>query len=95
MELCFGIKNQTAIITGASSGLGVTFAEALAEAGANVVLAARRFDRLKEVAEEISKNSNVGALPVETDVTKEDQVVNMVQKAIKEFGSIEILVKNE
>jgi NAD(P)-dependent dehydrogenase (short-subunit alcohol dehydrogenase family) len=94
MDLCFGIKGQTAIITGASSGLGITFAEALAEAGANVVLAARRFEKLKEVAEQIAKKSNVGVLPIETDVTKEDQVINMVQRTIKEFESVEILVNN-
>jgi len=41
-EACFNVRGQTAIVTGASSGLGMTFAEALAECGANVVLAARR-----------------------------------------------------
>ena len=49
-EACFDIKGQTAIVTGASSGLGVTFAEVLAECGVNVVLAARRIERLKKLA---------------------------------------------
>jgi short-subunit dehydrogenase len=50
-ETCFNIRGQTAIVTGASSGLGITFAEALAECKANVVLAARRIERLEKLAE--------------------------------------------
>lgn len=94
-EMCFGIEGDTAIVTGASSGLGVDFAEALAEAGANVVIAARRYERLVENAEKImEKNDDVRVLPVETDVTKEDQVINMVDAAVEEFGSLEIMVNN-
>ncbi|MBD3159455.1 MAG: glucose 1-dehydrogenase [Candidatus Lokiarchaeota archaeon] len=93
--MCFGIEGDTAIVTGASSGLGVDFAEALAEAGANVVIAARRYERLVENAEKImEKNDDVRVLPVETDVTKEDQVINMVDAAVEEFGSLEIMVNN-
>lgn len=93
-ELCFGIKGHTAIVTGASSGLGVTFTEALAEAGANVVIAARRLEKLKEHAKRISEAYEVRVIPVETDVTVEDQVENMVKTAVDEFGSLEILVNN-
>lgn len=94
-EMCFGIEGDTAIVTGASSGLGVDFAKALAEAGANVVIAARRYERLVENAEEImEENDDVRVLPVETDVTKEDQVINMVDAAVEEFGSLEIMVNN-
>ncbi|MBS3794004.1 MAG: glucose 1-dehydrogenase [Candidatus Thorarchaeota archaeon] len=93
--MCFGIEGDTAIVTGASSGLGVDFAKALAEAGANVVIAARRYERLVENAEEImEENDDVRVLPVETDVTKEDQVINMVDAAVEEFGSLEIMVNN-
>jgi len=94
MELCFAIKGQTAIVTGASSGLGVTFAETLAERGVNLVIAARRYEKLVEVAEDLSKKYKVKVVPVQTDVTQEDQVINMVKTAIEKFGSLEILVNN-
>ena len=94
MDLCFGIAGQTAIVTGASSGLGVTFAESLAEIGINVVIAARRYERLVKVAEDISSRYNVRVIPVKADVSEEEQVVNMVKTAIEKFGSLEILVNN-
>jgi NAD(P)-dependent dehydrogenase (short-subunit alcohol dehydrogenase family) len=94
MDLCFDIKGQTAIVTGASSGLGVTFAESLAEVGVNVVIAARRYERLVKIAEELSNKYNVRVVPVKTDVSREEQVINMVNTAIEKFGSLEILVNN-
>jgi NAD(P)-dependent dehydrogenase (short-subunit alcohol dehydrogenase family) len=94
LDLCFDIKGQTAIVTGASSGLGVTFAEALAELGANLVIAARRYEKLAEVAENLAAKHKVKVLPVQTDVSQEPQVLNMVDTAVKTFGSLEILVNN-
>lgn len=94
MELCFGIQGHTAVVTGASSGLGITFAETLAEAGANVVIIARRYDKLKKVADRISKETGSSVLPVKTDVTEEGQVVDMVDKTVDEFGSLDIIVNN-
>lgn len=94
MELCFEIKGQTAIMTGASSGLGVVFAETLAECGVNLVIAARRYERLVKLAEDLSGKYNVKVIPVKTDVSQEDQVINMVKTAIEKFGSLEILVNN-
>jgi gluconate 5-dehydrogenase len=94
MDLCFNIKGQTAIVTGASSGLGVIFAETLAECGVNLVIAARRYEKLAKVAKDLSKKYNVKVVPVETDVTQEDQIINMVKTAIEKFGSLEILVNN-
>ncbi|MFO7836821.1 MAG: glucose 1-dehydrogenase [Candidatus Thorarchaeota archaeon] len=94
MDMCFGIKGHNAIVTGASSGLGVDFTEALAQAGANVVIAARRYERLVENAEQIMEDNDVRIVPVEADVTKEDQVINMVDTAVEEFGSLEIMVNN-
>ena len=93
-ELCFDIDGQTAIVTGGSSGIGVTFAEALAEAGVNVTICARRLEKLRNVADQIMKNNDVKVLPVECDVTEEQEVKNMVKKTINEFGSLEILVNN-
>jgi NAD(P)-dependent dehydrogenase (short-subunit alcohol dehydrogenase family) len=94
MKLCFDIKGQTAIVTGASSGLGVTFAETLAELGVNLVIAARRYEKLVKVAEEIKNKFNVEVIPIKTDVSQEDQVINMVKTAVDRFESIEILVNN-
>ena len=94
MELCFDIKGQTAIVTGASSGLGVTFAESLAERGLNLAIAARRYEKLVKVAEDISSKYDVKVIPVKTDVTQEEQVINMVNTTIEKFGSLEILVNN-
>jgi len=94
MELCFSIKGQTAIVTGASSGLGVTFAETLAECGVNLVIAARRYERLTKIAEDLTHNHKVRVVPVKADVSQENDVINMVQTAVKQFGSLEILVNN-
>lgn len=94
MELCFDIREQTAIVTGASSGLGVTFAETLAERDVNLVIAARRYEKLIKVAEDISSKYGVKVVPVQVDVSQEEQVINMMKTAIEKFGSIEILVNN-
>jgi NAD(P)-dependent dehydrogenase (short-subunit alcohol dehydrogenase family) len=69
----FSLVNRTALVTGASSGLGRHFAQVLADAGATVVVAARRMDRLKDVAAEIEKSGGK-ALAVEMDVTSEASV---------------------
>lgn len=94
MELCFDIKGQTAIVTGASSGLGVTFAETLAERGVNLVVAARRYEKLVNVAKELSSKYDVKVIPVKTDVSQEKQVINMVKTAVEKLGSLEIIVNN-
>jgi NAD(P)-dependent dehydrogenase (short-subunit alcohol dehydrogenase family) len=89
----FRLQNRTAIVTGASSGLGVSFARALAEAGANVVIAARRRDRLAAVAKEISDTGRQ-ALAVATDVSDPDACTDLVRAAMGEFGQVDILVNN-
>jgi gluconate 5-dehydrogenase len=94
MDLCFSIKGQTAIVTGASSGLGVCFAKTLAERGVNLVIAARRYEKLAQVAENLANEYNVKVIPVQTDVNQEDQVINMVKTAVEQFGSLEIVVNN-
>jgi NAD(P)-dependent dehydrogenase (short-subunit alcohol dehydrogenase family) len=94
MELCFDVRGQTAVVTGASSGLGVTFAETLAERGVNLVIAARRYEKLVKVAEDISDKHGVKVVPLKTDVSQEDQVIRMVKVAVERFGSVEILVNN-
>jgi len=94
VDLCFDVEDQTAVVTGASSGLGVLFAETLAEVGINLVIAARRYEKLVKVAEELSSKYNVEVVPVKTDVSQEEQVIKMVKAAVENFGSLEILVNN-
>ena len=89
----FSLEGKVALVTGASSGLGVTFASSLAEAGADVVLAARRADRLEAVAEGIRATGR-RALPVACDVTDPEQVEEAVSQAVAGLGRIDVLVAN-
>ena len=87
------MKNKLVIITGASSGIGKACAEKFAQEGANLVLAARSADKLSEVAENIARYG-VQVLPVVTDVTREEDCKNLVEKALIKFGKIDVLVNN-
>lgn len=89
----FDLTGRTALVTGASSGLGVTFARALAAAGANVVLAARRTDKLEEVAAGIEADGG-RALVVTCDVTDPEQNDAAVKAAVDTFGGLDIAVAN-
>jgi NAD(P)-dependent dehydrogenase (short-subunit alcohol dehydrogenase family) len=89
----FDIAGRTAVVTGASSGLGVTFARALAAAGANVVLAARRTDRLEEVAGDIAAAGGT-AVAVGCDVTDAEQVEALLAAGWERFGRVDIMVNN-
>jgi NADP-dependent 3-hydroxy acid dehydrogenase YdfG len=87
------LDGKVAIITGASSGIGEATAIALAAEGAKVAIAARRAERLNEVAKQIqAKGSQV--LPISTDITNEAEVNDLVQKTNAELGQIDILVNN-
>ncbi|MBB4375130.1 NAD(P)-dependent dehydrogenase (short-subunit alcohol dehydrogenase family) [Bradyrhizobium sp. cir1] len=87
------LNGQTAIVTGASAGLGVRFAKTLARCGARVALTARRFDRLESVAAEI-KAAGGDAVPLQLDVTDADQLTRIVADAERQLGPITILVNN-
>ncbi len=87
------LDGKVAIITGASSGIGEATAEALSAEGASVVVAARREDRLSDLVERINGNGGK-ALPVECDVTDEEQAHGLIQKARDEYGRVDILVNN-
>ena len=87
------MKGKTIIITGASSGIGNATAKKLAKEGANVVLSARREDRLKSLEDEITKNGG-NALVVVADVTKKEDFSRVVDKTLEKFGSIDGLINN-
>jgi NADP-dependent 3-hydroxy acid dehydrogenase YdfG len=88
------LQGKTAIVTGASSGIGEATAITLAKEGAHVVLAARRTERLQEVAEKIAAVADVKVLQVKTDVTRREDVEQLVQRAEAECGAVDILVNN-
>ncbi|MEU1208370.1 glucose 1-dehydrogenase [Nocardia sp. NPDC005825] len=89
----FRLDDKVAVVTGASSGLGAGFARALAQAGADVVLAARRADKLEEVARGV-RDLGGRALVVEADVSDPAQCDDLAAAAMAEFGRIDILVNN-
>lgn len=89
----FRLDGKVAVVTGASSGLGAASAVALAEAGADVVLAARRADILAKVAAEVEATGRK-ALPVPTDVTDPAACTSLVQAALDAFGHIDVLLNS-
>lgn len=89
-----GIKGQTAVVTGASSGIGRATALRLAGDGANIVVTARRRDRLDALVKEIQDTADVKAIAVQCDVTDRAQVDAVADAAKNEFGSIDILINN-
>jgi NAD(P)-dependent dehydrogenase (short-subunit alcohol dehydrogenase family) len=89
----FRLDGKVAIVTGASSGLGVAFAQALAEAGADVVLGARRVDRLAETQALVEAAGRRG-IAVETDVSRPEHCDRIVERALDELGHVDVLVNN-
>jgi 3-oxoacyl-[acyl-carrier protein] reductase len=83
-----GLRGRTAIVCGASEGIGLAIAEVLAEEGANVAMFARRRELLEREAERI------GALPIRGDVTNPADLERLVERTVEAFGSIDILVNN-
>lgn len=87
------MDKRTALVTGASRGIGNACAHALASAGHRVVLAARTVNKLEETASQL-RASGMEAFVVEIDVSESESIANGVSKAAKEFGKIDILVNN-
>src|ERR1700722_14349327 len=87
------IKGKVIVITGASSGLGEAAARLLSAEGATVVLGARRMERLKALAEELTAKGGQ-ALAMATDVTRREQVKALVDAAVQKFGHIDVMINN-
>ena len=90
----FNLKDQVALVTGCSGGLGVQMAKALASQGANIVAIARRKEKLDQVCAEISEEFGVKTLAVQCDITSTEAVEAAVDAALAEFGRIDILINN-
>lgn len=85
------MKNKVIIITGASSGIGKALAQECAAKGAKLVLAARRLDRLDELAQQLKETE---IITVQADVSKEEDCKNIIDQAIARFGKIDVLINN-
>jgi len=88
------LSGKAAIVTGASSGIGAATARLLARDGADITLAARREDRLEEIARDVDSSTDAEALVVQTDVTDPDQVEALVEETADAFGTVDVVVAN-
>lgn len=87
------LENKVVVISGVGPALGTTLARRCAEAGADLVLAARTAERLTEVADEVRALGG-RALAVSTDITDDEQVANLVTRSLEEYGKVNVLINN-
>lgn len=87
------MKDKVVIITGASSGIGLALAKEFAAQGSMVVMAARREDQLKELADDIRK-TGAEVLPVRTDVSQDNDCKNLINQAVEKYGRVDVLINN-
>jgi len=89
----FTLKDKSAIVTGVSRGLGVSFARGLAKAGCNLTITARDLEGLQRIAEDLRQYGGC-VIPLKSDVTQSRDAEEMVDRTIREFGHLDILVNN-
>ncbi|MEM9243714.1 MAG: SDR family NAD(P)-dependent oxidoreductase [Pseudomonadota bacterium] len=88
------LKNKTVFITGTSAGVGKACAEQFAANGANVILVARRFDRISKLAEQLMQQYDINALPLELDISNKQKVKAAIANLAQQWRQIDILVNN-
>src|SRR5262245_14095802 len=89
----FSLEGKVAIVTGASSGLGVAFATGLAEAGADIAICARRVDRLEETRKQVEALGK-RCIAVAADVSKPEDCERVVAETVEQLGKVDILINN-
>ena len=94
LESLFSLRGHRGLVTGASSGLGVECAKALAIAGADVALVARRKDRVTRIADELAHAHGVKTIGIGADVTREADLDRAMAEAAAALGDVDILVNN-
>ncbi|HUA32336.1 MAG TPA: SDR family oxidoreductase [Candidatus Binataceae bacterium] len=94
LEALFSLRGHRGLVTGASSGLGVECATALALAGADVAVVARRADRVKALADDLAQQYGIRAVGIGADVTSEADLDRVMNEAVAALGEIDILVNN-
>ena len=87
------MEGKTVIVTGGGTGLGKAMALALADVGANIVVAARRLELIEETAQEV-RASGGKAIAISTDVTDSNQISFLVETTKSTFGQIDVLINN-
>jgi len=93
IQQLFDLKGKVAIVTGGAGHLGTAMSEALAEAGAHVVVASRNVDNCKKVADRLSEGGP-RALAVQVDISEEASMFACVERTVEEFGRVDVLVNN-
>ncbi|GAA4323898.1 SDR family oxidoreductase [Mucilaginibacter gynuensis] len=88
------LNNKIIVITGASSGIGKSLAVECASRGANIVLAARQYDKLCKIGQDLEKQYQIKALAVQCDVVVEADCANLIKQAVATFGKIDVLISN-
>ena len=90
----FSLKGKVGVVTGGSVGLGAQMATALAEAGADVVVAARKIERCVAMCEKLKEETQVRAVPIGCDVSKAEDCRHLIDSTVKEMGRLDVLINN-
>ncbi len=94
IDQLFDLTGQVAIVTGGAAGIGAQMAYALGEAGANLVLAARKIERCQKEAEKMTQELQIDVLPVRCNVTKVEDIDALYDQVMNRFGRVDILINN-
>ncbi|MGQ9693883.1 MAG: SDR family oxidoreductase [Thermodesulfobacteriota bacterium] len=90
----FNLKDKVAIVSGGGRGIGLKMAEGLAEAGANLVICSRKMERCVQAAQALAEQNRIRSLALKCDVRSANDIQEVVEKTVKEFGRIDILINN-